>query len=240
MKTDKLFLSARWENLILITYDVDPGVLELHLPHGLELDTANGRAFVSLAAFNFVETRVKGFKIPFHVNFPEINLRFYVKNKMKRGVIFISEFVPKRAISLIANKFYNEKYRTAKMKSSIFTNGKILLEHKILLNKKEYFIAIEADNRPFLPEINSIEHFFKEHQWGFGTSRTGNTLIYKVEHPFWEVFPVIKFDQNFDFGAIYGNQWEFLNDRQPYNIIFAKGSAVKVFEGSIIQPDFVT
>jgi uncharacterized protein len=238
MKPDKLFLSAKWENLILITYDVDPGVLEPHMPHGLELDIANGRAFVSLVAFNFIDTRVKGFKIPFHVNFPEINLRFYVKNKMKRGVIFISEFVPRLAISFIANKFYNEKYRIAKMKSSsILTNSKILLEHKILLNKKEYFIAIEADNSPYLPEINSIEHFFKEHQWGFGTSRTGKTLIYKVEHPFWEIFPVIKFDQNFDFGAIYGNQWEFLNEKQPYNIICAKGSAVKVFEGSIIHPE---
>jgi len=238
MKPDKLFLSAKWENLILITYDVDPGVLEPHLPPGLELDTINGRAFVSLVAFDFADTRVKGFKIPFHVNFPEINLRFYVKNtdknNIKRGVVFLREFVPRRAITFIANNLYKEKYSTAKMKSTIESNGIIYLEHKISVNEKNYFISLEAENKPYLPDNSSLEHYFKEHQWGFGTSAGGNTLIYEVEHPVWEVFPVIKFDHNFDFGAIYGNNWAHLNERSPYNVTFAKGSDIKVFGGSVI------
>src|SRR4030095_306783 len=104
----KVFLSARWENLIIISYKIDPSLLEPYMPPDLEVDTIDGNAFISLVAFDFLDTKVKGMKVPFHVNFPEINLRFYVKNKEKRGVVFIREFVPRTVIAFFANAFFNE------------------------------------------------------------------------------------------------------------------------------------
>lgn len=95
MSETNIFLKARWHDLLLITYDIDPELLNEHLPPGLEPDTREGRAFISLVAFDFLNTRVKGLKFPFHVNFPEINLRIYVKNNDRRGVVFIKEFVPR-------------------------------------------------------------------------------------------------------------------------------------------------
>ncbi len=235
MTGEKVFLSARWENLVLVTYSVSPEALEEYMPKGLAADTINGNAFVSLVAFDFLETRVKGIKVPYHVNFPEINLRFYVKNKEKRGVVFIREFVPRAAIPLVANLIYNENYKAIKMTSSIAKNGTIFLNHTINYNKKVYSIDLEAENNPQLPAINSTQHFFKEHEWGFGTSRDGKPLIYRVEHPFWEIYPIIKFKHDFDFGAIYGNKWDFLNQLYPFNITFAKGSEVKVFSGEVLK-----
>lgn len=231
MKNPKVFLTAKWHDLVLITYDVDPEMLLPHIPPGLVPDTINDRAFVSLVAFDFLDTKVKGIKIPFHVNFPEINLRLYVKNKEKRGVVFIREFVPKAVIPLIANTLFNENYKAIKMISSVCKNGAIFLNHTINLYGKKYEINLEADNKPYMPTVDSTEHFFKEHEWGFGTSRDGKPLRYKVEHPFWDIFPVRKFQHNFDFGAIYGKKWDFLNEKEPYNVTFAVGSDVKVFEG---------
>ncbi|MBZ0202837.1 MAG: DUF2071 domain-containing protein [Ignavibacteria bacterium] len=235
MTGEKVFLSARWENLVLVTYSVKPEALEAHMPKGLTADTIDGNAFVSLVAFDFLETRIKGIKVPYHVNFPEINLRFYVKNKEKRGVVFIREFVPRAAIPLVANLIYNEKYKAIKMTSSIAKKGTIFLNHAINYNKKNYSIDLEAENNPQLPAINSTEHFFKEHEWGFGTSRDGKPLVYRVEHPFWDIYPIIKFKHDFDFGAIYGAKWDFLNLLDPYNITFAKGSEVKVFSGKELK-----
>jgi uncharacterized protein YqjF (DUF2071 family) len=231
----KIFLTARWENLVLVTYKVKPEVLGLFIPKGLEPDTINGDAFVSLVAFDFLDTKVKGIKIPFHVNFPEINLRAYVKHGAKRGVIFIREFVPRFFISLIANTVYNENYRSARMQSSIKKNGSIFLSHSMKFNGKEYNIGLQAENKPYMPAEGSTEHFFKEHEWGFGTNRAGKPLTYRVEHPFWEIYPVLKFEHNFDFGIIYGKKWESLNNDSPYNITFAKGSPIKVFSGELIK-----
>lgn len=234
-RQNKIFLTAKWTNLIITSYKVKPELLEPHLPRGLWLDTIDGNAFISLVAFDFTDTRLKGLKIPFHINFPEINLRFYVKDDRRRGVVFIREFVPKFFISLIANKVYNENYKCIDMRSRAKENGKIFLNHTIKLKGREYQINIESENKSFLPETNTTEHFFKEHEWGFGTSRSGETLIYKVEHTFWEIYPIIKYEHNFDFGAIYGKKWKYLNNETPYNITFAKGSKIKVFKAEKLK-----
>jgi len=235
MSQNKVFLTARWENLIIISYKVRPELLEAYIPEGFELDTINGSAFVSIVAFDFLDTKVKGLKIPFHVNFPEINLRFYVKNKEKRGVVFIREFAPRFFIAYFANLFYNENYRAISMNNHLEQNGKIFLNHTINFKGKKYQINLEAENKPYMPASDSTEHFFKEHEWGFGIAKTGETIIYKVEHPLWEVYPIVKFEHNFDFGAIYGEKWQSLNGEDPYNVAFAKGSPVKVFSGEILK-----
>ncbi|MBO9636080.1 MAG: DUF2071 domain-containing protein, partial [Chitinophagaceae bacterium] len=115
----KPFLTAAWKKLVLANYSVDPSILMPYLPHGVELDTFNGIHYLSLVGFMFRDTSVMGMKIPFHINFPEVNLRFYVKyndkGQWKRGVVFLSEIVPKYAVAFIANRIYKENYRRMPM-----------------------------------------------------------------------------------------------------------------------------
>lgn len=225
----RVFLTAEWRNLINITYKTDISVLKPYLPKGLVLDTIDKSAFISLVAFQFLETRVKGILIPFHINFPEINLRFYVKNNNSRGVVFIREFVPKFMVSLIANKIYNEPYSTSDIEEKINKGSMISAEYKLKLKNSEYFIRLNAENNPFTPGESSTEHFFKEHTSGFGTDHSGNTLVYEVEHPVWKIYPVTDYSHNFDFGKIYSAAFSFLNEEKPCNVLFAEGSGVKVF-----------
>lgn len=227
----RIFLTAEWRKLILITYKVPQEILQPHLPPGLELDTIEGNAFASLVAFDFVNTRVKSRKIPFHVNFPEINLRFYVKEKEtgRRGVVFVREFVPKFLISFIANRIYNEPYKSIRMNSVVSVNEAVQVTHNIRYKKREFFITAEGDNDPYIPAEDLKEHFFKEHSWGYGVNRRGKTMVYRVEHPVWQVYPLIMCDNNFDFAFIYGDKWSFLNGAEPYSVILAEGSGVKVY-----------
>ena len=112
------FLTAAWRKLIMAQYEVPPALLEPHLPPGLELDLYHGRCFVSLIGFLFDHVRILGLPIPFHTQFEEVNLRFYVRRPMpdgssRRGVVFLSEIVPKPAITLVARTLYGEAYTTA-------------------------------------------------------------------------------------------------------------------------------
>src|SRR5690606_42008242 len=113
------FLSAEWRKLALGNYEVDPVLLKSYLPFGTELDFWNDTCYVSLVGFMFLNTRLLGISVPFHRNFEEVNLRFYVRykegNEWKRGVVFIKEIVPKAAITLVANTIYGENYQTMKM-----------------------------------------------------------------------------------------------------------------------------
>src|SRR6187402_115091 len=109
------FLTARWENLVLLNYSCPTELLEPLVPNGTELDLWNGEALVSLVGFMFRETRVLGVPIPFHVNFEEVNLRFYVRRttpsgELRRAVVFVRELVPRHAIAALARWIYNEPY----------------------------------------------------------------------------------------------------------------------------------
>ncbi len=240
----KPFLTAEWRKLILLTYSVEPALLEAHLPEGLELDTYKGRTFVSFVAFDFLNTKVKGIPIPFHINFPEINLRFYVRRKdadgtVRRGVVFIKELVPRYWVALIARKVYNEPYQCIPMRSTTLLNNKeseILISHHIKYEETEYDFEFTVENQPQMPPPDSTAHFFKEHEWGFGLNRNGQLTEYKVEHPEWSVYPLKKrFKLNIDFGHVYGEQWSFLNTQIPFNVTVAEGSDIKVFPGKVVK-----
>ena len=101
------FLTANWKDLVMANYIIDPTILEPFVPIRTELDSFNGQVYVSLVGFMFTDTRLLGWRIPFHVHFEEVNLRFYVRHKdagqWKRGTVFIKEIVPKPAISFVAN-----------------------------------------------------------------------------------------------------------------------------------------
>ncbi len=73
------FLTAEWRHLAMLNYEIDPVILRPFVPSGTELDSWNGKTYVSIVGFLFLKTRVRGLAIPFHQNFEEINLRFYVR-----------------------------------------------------------------------------------------------------------------------------------------------------------------
>lgn len=226
----KRFLQARWQHLCLFTYAVPQELLLKRIPAGLELDTLDGKAFVSLVAFDFLDTEVFGIKWPGHTNFPEINLRCYVKHGNDRGVVFIRELVPQFMVATLARLIYNEPYLFCPMESLVTSGVDTLdVEHNTIFANKLYTIKLKAKNLPSIPEDNSIEHFFKEHRWGFGRDHFGKTTRYEVNHPVWQVYPVLSHTLDWDFGAIYGPDFSFLNKEHPYSIILAKGSEVTVY-----------
>jgi uncharacterized protein YqjF (DUF2071 family) len=113
-----IFLSAEWNDLLLANYSVDPDRLAPYVPKGTSVDLFQGHAFVSLVAFMFNRTRVLGVPVPGHINFEEVNLRFYVTpdhDRSIRAVAFIKEIVPRSAIPLVANSLFNENYEALEM-----------------------------------------------------------------------------------------------------------------------------
>jgi uncharacterized protein len=91
----------------MLNYRVDPAILEQFVPRGTEIDSFPGSTYVSVVGFQFLRTKIFGVvPIPFHVNFDEVNLRFYVRRRegheVRRAVVFVKEIVPRRAIAYLA------------------------------------------------------------------------------------------------------------------------------------------
>lgn len=228
----KKFLTAQWQDLVMANYEVEPSVLKNRVPKGTELDFHDGRCFVSLVAFMFLDTRVLNFLIPFHINFEEVNLRFYVKheaeNEVRRGVCFVKEIVPKFAIAKVARTFYGEPYECWNMSHA--KNGDDL-NYAWWKDSERHEIDIKIGENLGVPAKNSHGEFIIEHYWGYTKRDENRTDEYKVEHPAWELFAVNDFTINVDFGILYGEEFAYLNDEKPFSIFMAKGSEVAVYKG---------
>jgi uncharacterized protein YqjF (DUF2071 family) len=223
------FLTARWSHLILMNYAVDPALLERRLPRGTRVDLLDGRAFVSLVAFHFEDTRVLGVPWPGFRNFTEVNLRFYVRAARDRGVVFARELVPQRFVAAVARAVYNEPYSAVPMSGAIRRRpGVVDVSHRLDFPFGTQRIRVRADDTPSTPPPTSDAHWFKEHHWGFNRDHFGRTIRYEVEHPTWQVYPVREYKLQWDWARVYGREWRHLGETQPHSVLLAKGSRVSV------------
>jgi uncharacterized protein YqjF (DUF2071 family) len=225
------FLKAEWRKLAIINYEINPEVLEKYLPKGTELDFYKGKCYVSVVGFMFLNTKLLGLPIPFHRNFEEVNLRFYVKKKegndWKRGVVFIKEIVPKQALSFVANSVYKENYKTMPMKNIIHQKDQELLIKYSWKDQEWHSIEISAESEPLKMENNSEFEFITEHYYGF-TKKENKTSEYQVCHPKWDYYLVKNYQLKIDFQKVYGNDFECLNHRKPISVMLAEGSEIEV------------
>ncbi len=229
----KTFLTARWENLIMANYEVDPALLIPYLPAGTELDHYKGKTYVSLVGFMFIKTKVFGIPAyPFHT-FEEINLRFYVTRKenniIKRGVVFINETVPHKAVAWLANTLYKEKYTAIPTKHYWVTAENSTLVEYYWKPKKEWnHLKVWAAIEKMEIEDGSIEEFIFEHYYGY-TKISGTTSSeYRVEHPRWQVYNVNAVHIHCDFETMYGQSFGYLGSVQPQSVMLAAGSSIAV------------
>ena len=234
------FLTAEWRKLIMANYVVDPEILMRYVPVGTELDTWQNKHYVSLVGFMFLNVRVMGLRIPLHVNFPEINLRFYVRyndaGTWKRGVVFLKEIVPKPAISLVANTLFDENYITLSMRHfSRVEQNKMEVGYEWRFRQKWNRIAVTADPIGKALADGSEEEFITEHFWGYAAGAKKITSEYQVAHPRWEIYKVQKHEIICDFAGLYGSAFGSLAQQPPQSVFLAEGSAISVFKKQSIM-----
>jgi len=227
------FLKAKWRKLAIANYEIEPSLLQQYLPVGTELDTWNGINYLSLVGFMFQNTKILGFKIPFHINFEEVNLRFYVRykdqNEWKRGVVFIKEIVPKYAITLVANTLYGEHYATHQMGHSWIektTTREVSYKWRTKQGWQKFIVEAKKEQQKI---INKSEvEFITEHYWGYTKINERTTTEYEVTHPKWLHYPVVNYEIDVDFEETYGAKFRFLNFCSPKSVMLAEGSNITV------------
>ncbi len=227
------FLRAKWLNIIMANYVVDPAILIPYLPKGVELDTHEGKTYVSLVGFLFQKTSLFNLPIPLLGTFEEINLRFYVTRKIgderRRGVVFINETVPNKLVALVANKLYKEHYTAIPTRHNWKTHDKELdITYQLKHNNKWSTINVTASTENVMMQKGSIEEYIYEHYYGYTKVNESKGIEYKVNHPSWTIHPILNSKIDFDFASFYGNDFKLLNQAEPQSIMMASGSEISV------------
>ncbi|EDY22124.1 conserved hypothetical protein [Chthoniobacter flavus Ellin428] len=220
----------------MVNYVMDPAVLRPLVPRGVELDLWQGEALVSMVGFLFLDTRVLGVPIPFHRDFEEVNLRFYVRRETpegwRRGVIFVREIVPRWAIASLARGLYNEPYLACPMRHHL-TAG--TCEYGWHFAGRWNSLSAEFRGEPVLLGEGSAEEFIFEHYWGYTRLRDGSTAEYQVEHPRWRAWTAENPRLEGDMTALYGAEFAQALGRAPVSAFLAEGSAISVRKGAGVR-----
>jgi hypothetical protein len=191
----------------------------------------------------FFDVRLGGLAIPWHRDFPEVNLRFYVRRKIghqwRRGVVFIKEIAPRWAVSAIARRFFHEQYVTLRMRhelqladGSIREGGEATYAWRWArrwhqMNVRTYGLAELASG-------GSLDEFITEHYWGYTRCRDGQTIEYEVKHPKWRVWKAADAQLECDVAALYGNEFVEPLGRAPASALLAEGSEIAMYRGQRI------
>jgi uncharacterized protein YqjF (DUF2071 family) len=226
-----VFLTAEWRWLALLNYDVDPRLLAPMVPPGTELDAWNGRHAVSLVGFRFLRTRVLGIPVPFHRDFEEVNLRFYVRRRVgtgwRRGVVFVRELVPRQALAAVARLVYGEPYSAVPMGHAIDpAAGRVAYSWR--WRGAWYSLSVAASGAPALPSPGSDAEFITDHFWGYTRTRAGKTREYQVEHPPWPTRTGEGVRATGPWIALYGPDLGKALEGKPRSAFVAEGSPIVV------------
>jgi uncharacterized protein YqjF (DUF2071 family) len=225
------FLTARWQNLIMLTYAVDPRSIIDRVPAGTTLDSYHGKALVSLIGFQFLDTKVLGAPVPFHQDFEEVNLRFYVKrvadDGVRSGVVFLCEVVPRPVVGGMARLLYREPYIVAPMRSNVVDGPTPDAEYQWQIKDRWQTLAARASQGGSPPAPGSIEEFVMIRHWGYNGEARKDTIEYKVDHPAWRVWKAKDVRVEVEAEAICGH--EIASQlKNPISSLVADGSAVTI------------
>jgi uncharacterized protein YqjF (DUF2071 family) len=232
----KVFLTAEWRRLAMLNYEIEPAALKPFVPAGTELDAFAGRTYVSLVGFRFLKARVWGIPFPFHRNFDEVNLRFYVRRRAadgwRRGVVFIKEIVPRAAIAVAARKFYNENYVSLPMAHKLDARS---AEYSWRFGGRRNRLKVVTAGGFQELRAGSEAEFITEHYWGYSLQPDGPTLEYRVEHPRWRVAEAAEAHLECDAARLYGRAFAGALSVKPASAFLAEGSAVAVYRGERLR-----
>ena len=221
----------------MLNYEIPSAVLEPLVPKHTVLDLFEGRALASMVGFRFLNTRVLGVPVPFHRDFDEVNLRFYVKRPMpdgstRRGVVFVRELVPRAAIAYTARLLYNEPYSALPMHSRVppkLMSSPGRLMYGWFGNAQHQQLSATAIGEPQPLVSGSEPEFIAEHYWGYTPQRDGSTVEYQVAHSSWRVWPASDPSFDADVRGLYGAAFVAPLSVPPRSTFVAEGSPVTVY-----------
>jgi uncharacterized protein YqjF (DUF2071 family) len=131
----------------MVNYEADIDLIKPYLPAGTDPDLFKGHWVFSMVGFRFTHI-IKGWVVPFHQRFEEVNLHFYVRWKIngqwRGGTVFIAEFVPKPMITLVARSIYSEQYFTKKMNHTLELEIDSMEATYRWKTRKWYFLSIRV------------------------------------------------------------------------------------------------
>jgi uncharacterized protein YqjF (DUF2071 family) len=173
----------RWHDLLFLHWPVRPQTIRPLISSGLELDTFDGWAWVGVVPFHMTGVRPRYFPLAFE--FPEINVRTYVKARDRSGVWFFSldasNWMAVRVARLLGLPYYD-----AQIDCDL---GDDVVDYKSVRLHNGASVEFEASYRPTSPVYyavpGTLDHWLTERYCLFGAKKLDQVVYGDIHHIPW-------------------------------------------------------
>jgi uncharacterized protein YqjF (DUF2071 family) len=185
-------LRMRWLDLLFAHWPVDPDALAAKLPAGLDLDLRDGQAWLGIVPFTMADVAPRGVPaLGRFSQFPEINVRTYVRHGDLPGIWFLSLDAASRPTVEGARRVFHLPYFSARMSSERVAGGITYRTERI--DRRGPPAAFEASYRPTGPVEpsvpGSLEAWLTDRKRLFSADRRGRIWQTEIDHEPWPLQP---------------------------------------------------
>ena len=175
-------LQQRWSDLLFLHWEIEAEALRHLIPAALEIDLFDGTAWIAVVPFSMQGVAPRGCPQPsFLCDFPEINVRTYVKRHDRPGVWFFSLDVPNQLPVWIAHALFHLPYFKAEMDVA---NGPDGTRYQSRSRNRAFKARYRGGSR-FEPRADSFERWATERYCLYSASSAGRIYRAHVQHPIW-------------------------------------------------------
>jgi uncharacterized protein len=184
-------MTQTWHDLLFAHWPVDPGVLRERVPSQFDVDLFDGTGWLGVVPFHMTNVAPRGVaSLPWLSEFPELNVRTYVRVGGRPGIYFFSLDAGSTLAVQAARTLLNLPYYTAAM------------------TVREQADAIECDSRrtegppeatlsiayrplgpPFQAAPATLEYFLTERYCLYNLDHRGAPYRLDIHHPPWRLQP---------------------------------------------------
>jgi uncharacterized protein len=186
-------LSMRWADLVFLHWRVPADVLRKLIPSGLELDAFNGESWVALTAFEMCDVSVSGAPpVPTATNFPELNVRTYVKHEGRSGVWFFSLDAGSWLAVMTARQVTNLPYYHARMSCERVSDSDVTFESERThpgATRAEFRAWYRPTGDVYESAPDSFDFWCTERYSLFSLATDRQLLRLDIEHKRWPLQP---------------------------------------------------
>ena len=185
INSKKHILNQSWKDISFMHWKVDKNLLSKIIPKGLVLDLYEDEAYVGVIPFMMKNVRPRwAMSIPFISNFPEFNIRTYVRSGKTKGVFFLTLDAQSMITRLYATGVYHLPYR--------YSRGYVNRHSKTFHWKSSRLCGnyalegyCESEGESGHAEKGSLEEFFLERYFLFVVDRQHNIKKGFIHHDRW-------------------------------------------------------
>jgi uncharacterized protein len=180
-------MTQTWHDLLFAHWPLDSQEVRSRVPREFELDLIDGDAWVGIVPFHMTNVAPRGIpSLPGVSEFPELNVRTYVRVADRPGIYFFSLDAGSSLAVRAARWLLNLPYYTASM--TVTSRGNAIdFESRRGRGDgaAEFRATYQPSGPPFTSKPGSLEYFLTERYCLYHLHHHGGPYRLEIHHPRW-------------------------------------------------------